>query len=51
MNYYSGNQSMAQEREEDQQQLTYVDQLRNDTGLRIAELKRNRKGRETGRNG
>ena len=39
MNYYSGNQSMVQEREEDQQQLTYVDQLRNDTGLRIAELK------------
>ena len=31
MNYYSGNQSMAQEREEDQ--------LRNDTGLSIAELK------------
>ena len=37
MNYYSGNQSTAQEREEDQQQ--HVDQLRNDTGLSIAELK------------
>ena len=37
MNYFSGNQSTAQEREEDQQQ--HVDQLRNDTGLSIAELK------------
>ena len=37
MNYYSGNQSTAQERAEDQQQ--HVDQLRNDTGLSIAELK------------
>ena len=32
MIYYSGNQSTAQEREEDQQQ-------QNDTGLSIAELK------------
>ena len=37
MNYFSGNQSTAQEREEDQQQ--HVDQLRNDTGLSIAEVK------------
>ena len=37
MNYFSGNQSTGQEREEDQQQ--HVDQLRNDTGLSIAELK------------
>ena len=37
MNYFSGNQSTAQEREEDQQQHVY--QLRNDTGLSIAELK------------
>ena len=36
MIYYSGNQSTAQEREEDQ---TYVNQLQNDTGLSIAELK------------
>ena len=35
MNYYSGNQNTAQER--DQQQ--HVGQLRNDTGLSIAELK------------
>ena len=39
MNYFSGNQSTAQEREEDQQQHNYVEQLRNDTGLSIAELK------------
>ena len=37
MNYYSGNQSTAQEREEDQQQ--HVEQLRNDTGLSIAEVR------------
>ena len=37
MNYFSGNQSTAQEREEYQQQ--HVDQLRNDTGLSIAEVK------------
>jgi len=35
--YYSGNQSTAQEREDDA--TTYEDQLRNDTGLSIAELK------------
>ena len=38
MNYFSGNQSTEQEREEDQQQHNYVEQLRNDTGLSIAEL-------------